>query len=352
MSIPLEAWSKFPKINELSLSDVIMRRNPSQLVKNQEIPMIDVVNFIAEFGMHTGVRQGLQVSQNVDTTKFDVAAGTAIIVNLEPNPLNPSVTRIVFQVPTVAILDAFLSDPFTFVFINNVGTIIQRNVRFSSLDDVFGIVFIGQLRHFASTINAAIDNPIIAQGSSSSHISELVFGGGVTLEGAEISPAGADLQVDISAGILEQFGQGRSENETTPNEGATTAQTPILATEFFKVFVDGSGNFVIDNSTNLLAPTLFNEDGLGTLQLVQANKFTNIRVFQALDTKAVLFYYGTKAFDSAEDAVSLEEPTFTEHPTTRQISPVAEIGIKQNVIDFVAAITSGDAIIKRVLRRV
>lgn len=44
----LEPWSNRPKVDELDLTDILMRRNPSQTVKNQEIPFSDVIPFIYE----------------------------------------------------------------------------------------------------------------------------------------------------------------------------------------------------------------------------------------------------------------------------------------------------------------
>lgn len=41
-------WSLKPKVNELSLSDLIMRSTPSQATKNQETPFSDVIPFIYE----------------------------------------------------------------------------------------------------------------------------------------------------------------------------------------------------------------------------------------------------------------------------------------------------------------
>lgn len=44
----LQPWSDHPKIDELDLTDVLMRRTPSQTTKNQETPFSDVLPFIFE----------------------------------------------------------------------------------------------------------------------------------------------------------------------------------------------------------------------------------------------------------------------------------------------------------------
>ena len=309
----------------------------------------DTYNHVEDLSYHTGVRSGLELSVNTDNTKFDITTGNAIIVNREPDPLNSVIIRIAFPT-TLATTDPFLTNTFTFVFLDNTGTVITRITPPSTLDDLNDLIFIGQLRHAGSVIVAVDNNPIMAHGASASHISELVFNGGIRLSGAIISPNGANLQVDITAGILEQFGRGHVVNENNPNSYPSSAQVPI--TGFSKAFVDGTGELILDISNNLLDPSLFNEDGLGTLETVSpANNYTTLRVFQAAGSEVVVFYYGTETFSSAANALAAVESTFVEHPDTIQISPLAKIAIKGNVTDFTAALANGDAVIQLISRR-
>jgi len=352
-------WSNKPNLDDLFSTDVLMRRTPSRAVKNQEIPVSEAASFFVEYGMHTGVRAGLELSVNGgDNTKFDVAAGTGIFVDYDPDPANTAVFRIIRPTSELAITDPFVNtDTFTYVFLSlvggGIGVIITRVTPPSTLDDLNDLVFLGQLRHFGGAIVTVDNNAIMAHGSSSSHIAELVFSGGIRLSGAEIFPNGANLQVNITAGILEQFGRGHTVNQNNPNEYTTSAQTPILAPTFFKAYVDGTGELIVDNTTNTLDPSMFNEDGLGTLQSVSpSNQFTVLHVRQAAGTEAVLFYYGTERFSSSADALAAVEPTFVEHPDTIQISPCADVAIRGDVIDFTAALIAGTAVIKLISRRV
>lgn len=350
-------WTNKPKIDELASTDILMRKTPSRPVKNQEIPITDLGSFLAEYGMHTGVRTGLELSSGGGTT-FDVAAGIGIFVDYDPDPSNTVVARITRTTPTLLIDDPFVNtDTFTYVFLSlaggEIGVIITRVTPPSTLDDLNGLVFLGQLRHFGGMIVTVDNNAIMAHGSSISHIAELVFAGGIRLIGAEISPNGANLQINISSGILEQFGRGHTINQNNPNEYTTLAQTPILSSSFFKAYVDGTGELILDNSTNTLDPTMFNEDGLGTLQSVSpSNRFTVVRIRQAAGAEALVFYYGTASYALSETALTSPEPTFMEHPDTIQISPIADIVIRGDVIDFTAAIVAGTAVIKFVSRRV
>ncbi len=357
-------WINKPKIDELAPTDVLMRRTPSRSVKNQEIPITGLGSLLAEYGMHTGVRTGLELSINGgDNTKFDVAAGMGIFVDYDPDPSDTNVTRITRPSPTISIDDPFVNtDTFTYVFLSlaggGIGIIITRVEPPSTLDDLSNLVFLGQLRHFGGIIVTVDNNAIMAHGSSTSHIAELVFNGGIRLSGGEISPNGANLQVNIDPGIYEQFGRGHILNQNNPNEFETLALTPIPVGLFFKAYVDGTGELIVDPSTNTLDPSMFNEDGLGTLQSISpSNRFTRLRIRLAGGTNtertnAVVFYYGTESFVASDVALNSPEPTFVEHPDTIQISPVADIAIRGDVIDFTAAIIAGTAVIKFVSRRV
>lgn len=344
----LEPWSNFPQIDTIDPTDKLMRRTPSQTVKNQEIG----INETVDIAYHTGVLSGLGLSVASDTN-FDMAAGTALFVNRDPDPLNTVATRVT-RASITNVADPFLSDPFTYVFLDINDTLILRLTGPTSLDDLNDLVFVGQIQHAAGIITGAFRNAIVAYGSSSSHIAELVFAGGVRLGGGDVSPNGANLNLDITAGIFELYGRGVQTNANNPNEFETLADiTPIVFPRFIKSYIDGTGEMINDNTTNSLDPTLFNEDGLGTLETVSpANNYTVQRAFWTVPFQAIIVYYGTKEYASAAEALSAPEPTFVEHLETTQLAPLFNMAIKGDVTDLAAAIVSGDAEIELVSRRV
>jgi len=343
-------WSGKPEIDELDESDTFMRRTPSRAVKNQEIPVTMGGPSLAEYGMHTGVRQGLELSATLFGTTFDIAAGRGIMVNAEPDPRATTVSQVPFA-ETLGITDLFLTDTFTYIFLNSIGAVIQRVTPPSTLDDLNNLIFLGKLRHFASQIVTVDNNPVMAHGSSLGHVAKLLFNGGTKLNGAQLTPNGANLQLDVSAGLLEQNGRGRTTNENNPNIYISSAQVPVPAATFFKAFVDGVGELILDNSNNLLDPTMFNDGALGTLVAVGNNQFTNIRVVEAAESEALVFYYGTEEFGTLVDAEVAPEPTFTEHPDTIELSPLAIITIKREVADLAAGIAAGTAAIRLISHR-
>jgi len=330
-------WSDKPEIDEVSETDTFMRRTPSRSIKNQEIPVSQAGPSLAEYSMHTGIRTGLVLLANADPTKFDIAVGRGIIVNLDPDPRATTVTQVPFP-ETLAIDDLFLGDTFTYLFLNSIGTLIQRITPPTTLDDLNDLIFLGKLRHFGGNIVTVDNVGVMAHGSSLGEIAVLLYNGGTKVSGTKLTPNGANLSLDVTAGLLQQVGRGRTVNENNPNIRPSIAQAPILSANFFKAFVDGIGELILDNTTNVLDPTQFNTGGAGTLGTVSNNMFTNIRVVYAAESEAVVFYYGTEQFTTLVAAESSAEPTFTEHPDTIGLSPIAVITIREDVTDLAAAI--------------
>jgi len=284
-----------------------------------------------ELLLFTGVRQGLALSVASDTT-FNVAEGEAIIVDKDPNPLLTVVTKIT-KAAENGITDTNLGEALSHIFMDSAGTITIETTPPMSIDDVFDKIYLGALLHVSSVIVAAVPDPIVAQGSSSTEIVELVFGGGTKLTGS-ILTGNADLTLDITAGILRQ------------------ASTPVVQADFFLVYINGGGQLIGDNSSNVLDPTQINEDGLGTLVAISpANDFSIIRVFQAGITNDLIFYYGTEQFATIADALVAPEPLWVEHEDTRDISPIAKIFIRADVTDIAAGIAAGTVIIQAITSR-
>jgi len=309
----------------------------------------DTLNHMEDITLHTGVRTGLTLSKNTDTT-FDVAAGTAIIVNRDPDPTDSLVTRIT-KTAQSGITDTNLGEALSHIFMDSAGTITVETSPPQDIADVFDRIYLGALVHVSNIIVSTVPDPIVAHCSSATEIVDLVFGGGTKLDGSLLSANGANLTMDITAGILRQLGRGFVPNPNSPNEVATPASTPVVTADFFLVFINGSGQLIGDNTSNVIDPAQINLDGDGTLTSVGMNNFSVIRVFQAGITNDLIFYYGTIAFATIDAAQANAEPTWVEHEDTRDISPIAKIYVRGNVTDLAAAITAGDAIIEPIISR-
>ena len=309
----------------------------------------DTLAHVEDITLHTGVRFGMALSINADPTKFDVASGEAIIMNRNPNPEESVVTRISFAGQT-AIEDTNLSEPISHIFMNSAGTIIVKIGPPQTIAEVFDEVYLGTLLHFGGVIGNAISDKIVAHGSSSTELLDLVFGGGTKLQGSIFTTPFADLTLKLSAGILRQLGRGFDSNKNAPNEVETPASSPVAVGDFFLIHVGASGDVITDASSNVLDPTQINTDGLGTLNPLGGSlNVSIIRVFQAGITNDLLFYYGTKGYANMSTALAAVETTWIESEDTRTISPIALIFIDKGVTDLSTAGT--DLVIKSITSR-
>ena len=134
--------------------------------------------------LHTGVRTSLGLILNTGTT-FDVAAGSAIIVDRDPDPTDSLVTRIP-KTATIGITDTNLSEAVSHIFMDAAGTITVETTPPISIADVFDKIYLGSLLHLGGVIVNAIPDSIVAHGSSSTEILDLVYGGGTKLIGSII----------------------------------------------------------------------------------------------------------------------------------------------------------------------
>ena len=345
-------WSTKGSKDTIDDTDELMLFVPSEPItadKNQTITGTNIQVYTENTTLHTGVRRGLALSVASATT-FNVAAGDAIIVNRDPNPLLTTVTKI-SKAEELGILDTNLGENLSHIFMDAAGIITVETERPQNLSDIFNKIYLGAVIPFGGVIGNIIPDPIVAHGSSATELAELVFAGGTTLSGSLLT-GNSDLTLDVTPGLLRQSGRGFTINANSPNEIETPAFTPIPQSEFFLVYIDSGGDIVIDNSSNELDPTQINTDGLGTLNAISpANNFSIIRVFQAGDNNDFLFYYGTEEFGTIADAVAAIEPTWVESENTRDISPIAKIFIRADVTDIAAGVAAGTVIIQAITSR-
>ncbi len=310
----------------------------------------DVSREITNYLFHTGVKQGMVKSINVDDTLFDVSAGVAIKVD-RTDPLNVVVTTLNFPGVTGQ-LDTNLTVPLSHVYVDIDTGVVTTELNPPTLSDILNRIYLGILLHDnANVIIDIVPNAIYATGTSDTEIVGLAFGDAETLLIGPLTPNGVNLMLDTEAATLKQHGRGFQTDPNRPNIVETPAQTPIPVGDFFLVFIDGSGNLVGDASGNVLDPTQFNEDGLGTLVTVANIQFTKIRVFDSGVTNDKVFYYGTEEFSNSTEALNDAGTVWVEHEGTRDISPKAVMAIREDVVDLEGALASGMLVIQMIRTR-
>lgn len=244
----------------------------------------------------TGVITGGEVTINVDDTKFDVAAGTGVIVDWT-TPGSPASTEVSFG-PFVA-EDALNigSTPGTVIGIDVNGDIVKANLPFTAAQrrtyielQIAGhgggaIVAITDAQGLAYEVNAAIIDVLRAIG----HVNS----------GNNFTPNGVNLLVDKAAGTTAGIWINSNVDPQNPSVQTNIAESPV-SLMFFE-YQDGAGGF----TTGPLAaidPDQY-DDGSGTLAAVGVTKWTVQRLYWS-STQVLAVNYGQQIYNSSDDAIA------------------------------------------------
>jgi len=267
--------------------------------------------------LQTGVLTGGAVTINGgDDTKFDVAAGTGIIIDWT-DPANPVRTEVTWTQFLAQSLPNLATGLFTTVEINAAGNVvILSGVLGSSLARRTKI----QLQTLVHDTGVQID--AVSRSSKPAYdvtdaLLDYILKLGPINTGNDYTANGTNLKIDRAAGDSTLPFINRANNTQSP----TTLVTPTeLAVTFNTIFRDGAGDFIITPSITDIDPDLF-DDGSGTLAAVGNNRWTVQRIFffaQSLDS-GVSFGQATYAtLEDAEASIPVESPL---------IAPIFQLGV-------------------------
>lgn len=244
--------------------------------------------------MSTGAINGGALSINGDNTKYDVAAGQGYIVDNYTDPANPTITYVNWSSKTAVSPAALPTNSFTHVYINTSGNIIESTLK-PTPELRRQYIYLGKVIHNNLVIIDAISNQPEVISSPLNQMADYWNGLGlVRLSGNKITPNGANLSLDKSAGFVHQMGANWHSDKKKPNVitiGAATALTFSMVTQTN----NSSGN------TTFLDPTSY--DNAGTITSVPAGNYKaqNFRVY-LFKTGTVRLQYGQTIYDSLADA--------------------------------------------------
>lgn len=286
----------------------------------------------------------------VNATTFRVEAIKAVIVDRSLNTQFPAQTFI--DLPQTDHVITGGGDQIVNTYINAQG-LFEFRADEPTAFSVTGEIFIGKAVMDAGVITVAVFTPVVAYTGSVDGQAELINGGGHKTSGSILSAAGANLTIGVTAGTHHQIGRGFLVDPNSPNLCDTPAEAIIAFTgttgNLFLVHADAGGNFIIDsfisNSANPdIDPAQFNDGG--TLATVPTNRFSAQRVFQACGTNDIIIYYGTETYANMADAEAGFEDENPELLTTRDVSYICTILIKENVTNLTTGVSGGDVLFK------
>lgn len=261
----------------------------------------------------TALYSGGLLSINADTTKFDVAAGEGLHIDATTTPAAPAISPVTFG-PFSAVAPAnMLTHPVTYVCVDSAGTLVQLDAPPTG-EQRRTYLTIGIVVHSNNLVVNAINNLPVLGYNVQSNLRDLGEALGlINQTGNRISPNGANLSIDKSAGILFLLGANYENNVDDPNE--ITEPLQIAAT--FRYRNQDSSEGV---STILIDPTTWDNAG-STTAVPNPNNATIQRIYM-FPSGQLRLQRGQTVYPSLSDALS----------AVSQESPIVEPNIADNGI--------------------
>jgi len=351
---PAAPQALFNDFNEIEI-DVVSEETISfvNTVENANIyvgKLEDTPTFEHSGLISSGELGGAQGMLIVDADTFQIQKIHAVIVDRKESLDSPKFIDI--QLPKTDHTIIGGGDQVVNVYITKQGVYDFRPAE-PKVNAITDEIFIGKAVMDAGVITVAVFTPVVAYANSVDGLSELITRGGQKTSGSILSPGGANLTLSVTDGSHQQLGRGYITDPNNPNICVTPGVSVIaftgVAGNLFLVHADAGGGFVIDSfisssATPDIDPTQFNNGG--TLASVPVNDVTAQRVYQACGTNDIIIYYGTVAYANMAAAEAGFENEDPEILTTKDISYICTILVKETVTDLTAGVSAGDVIFK------
>lgn len=277
----------------------------------------------------TGWLSGGQITINTDTTKFNYASGTGIIVNAA-DPTN-IVSTAISWVGANAVTPTYLATQgFTFLAINSSGALVQSS-SFPVGGSLRDHIQLGGISHGNNTIiDAVSDFTSAVPYQIAPSLTDLQIALGViNTSGNVFSGAVAgNLTFAKTVGTIFYLGIASKLTPLTPNTKITPALNVPTITFSWR---NGAGGFKTVRSTAITAG-VYDNNSTGTTTApvgsVTTNNWVNHRIRYSPDLESTIIEYGTKTYNSSANAVAgllvddflNDNPQFTDVPVFGYLS--------------------------------
>lgn len=266
-------------------------------------------------GRSTSWLSGGNIAINADPTKFDVSAGTGVIIDNVTDILHPTHVHVSFGPFTGVSATRIGTDIGSRIWIDGTGAIQQTSLSLNPvlLHTQFPI---GVLSHQGSTIGLVTQSAGVIDTNIAANLAGLGRAIGPITTGATFSANGVNLKIDLAAGETFLLGAYK-DNLNNPNTITTLATT---SKTFITSFRDGAGGQTVSTSTTLnIVPGVYDNNTAGGVYLpngtVPNNKFTAQKISLFTNSGLTVVEYGQKLYASIAEAQSLiNSDAFTSNP--------------------------------------
>jgi len=242
----------------------------------------------------TGIISGCELSVNADPTKFDMTAGTGIVVDNTTDPENPVFTSVVIPSQTAVTPTNLLTSTSTFISIDINGDIVQR-VAVSTPAQRRDTMQVGVISHPNLTdIDTVLETPAIAYSPTHQAHDLMQALGFFSTSGNQINGIPASLTTSKTSGSGFSLGENFHNDPKDPHNISMPSLSPAT---YFQILQDAS----IVTIGSVLDPT--NYDNAGVLTAVPANNNATISYVYIFPNNQVAYLFGQEVFSTFAEAI-------------------------------------------------
>jgi len=258
----------------------------------------------------TGILYGALLTLN-SSTSIHISAGKAQIVDYTTTPGSPVVTLVTIADQTITLNGTELARPINWWVADINGTITSMAAQ-PNADQRRAVIQIGITAENAGSI-VVFDTAPIYVADIGAQLYDLIFSLGTFVSsGGDISPNGANLQMNLSTGTIFVGGRNYKNDTANPHNITVPSETPVT----FRHILRAGGGLAL---TSTLDVTHYDNAGALTLIGGGTNSATVFRIFlfgTGTATNQVIIQYGDAIYSSLDAAAaSINTVAYAENPS-------------------------------------
>ena len=257
------------------------------------------IDVISQNNSSTGLREGGTITINGgDNTKFDVSAGTGVVVDNFTNPLEPVTTEVSWGALTGNTVDSLTGESGTYVFMDEFGDVFQLPVStILTGSDRRNYIYLGLLGHGNKTnINNAFSTPNFIT-SPINQLNDLTYAvGPFSMSGNKVSTVPGTLSLAKTSGVSYISGGNFKNDKSNPSVVSSISLSA-------STLVYSTGQEVLGPSGTTVDTQNYDPSGLGVITpLSNPNDITAHRIWFEPINNSIVFQFGQYVYASVPDA--------------------------------------------------